>query len=252
VSAGRTTWYARDAAYLRRELIVELGEEHGPGGVTVMDVLCEWAQQQGGPDGTGEIRGGWRSLSREAFVSVDQAKAIVEHAGEIGAVDDLAVDADGRRFSGRVSGWQADQHRGRAAFRKRRSRAEADDRRADEAPDDPPAESPPGGTSHSPAGQVTPGVTESRSVTESSLPDQTRTTPPKAPEGARQRDRRQYERDLRAFVVTVYNDDTPDLIAAVDQAIRAGEDTAEKITAFLRRWWPTVAPAEEPSEERVA
>lgn len=119
--AGRTSWWPKDAAWLRRELIVELGEEHGPGGATVLDALSGWAQEQ---RAHGEVRGGFRTLAREAFVTIDQARAIVQHAAQIGALDDLTVAEDGRRFDCRVSGWQADSERGRAAFRKAGQRAD--------------------------------------------------------------------------------------------------------------------------------
>jgi hypothetical protein len=150
VSGGRTSWWPKDAAWHRRELIVELGTEHGPAGPCVMDVLSSWAQEQ---RAGGAVRGGFLILAREAFVSREAAQAVVEHAGRIGALDDVEVDDDGRRFACRVSGWQADQDSGRAAFRKAAERAR---RGRDMSQPDPPDRD------------------ESRSVTPSSLPDQTR------------------------------------------------------------------------------
>lgn len=114
--SGRTTWFARDAAKHRRELVVELGEEHGAAVLAVLDVLDAWAQEQ---RSGGAVRGGFRTLARESFASVDECRRIVEHAARIGALDDLHVDADGRRFTLRVSGWAADQERGRAAIEAR-------------------------------------------------------------------------------------------------------------------------------------
>lgn len=117
---GRTTWWGKDAAWNRRELIVELGEEHGPAGPLVMDVLSCWAQEQ---RGGGHVRGGFRSLARETFSDAAAVRAIVDNAAAIGAIDELEIDEDGRRFTCRVSGWGADQARAQAAFRKQAQRA---------------------------------------------------------------------------------------------------------------------------------
>lgn len=122
--AGLTSWYPRDAAWHRRELIVELGEEFQSAAISTMDVLCAWAQEQ---RAGGLVRNGFRILAREAFVTVSHAQSIVSRAAEIGLLDDLEIDDDGRRFSCRVSGWKADTERGRAALRqaaKRKSEAE--------------------------------------------------------------------------------------------------------------------------------
>lgn len=160
---GRTTWWAKDAAWHRRELQVELGDEFGAAGPHVLDVLCSWAQEQRGLHGA--VRGGFRALAREAFVTVGHAESIVARAAEIGALDDLQIDDDGRRFSARVSGWSDDQARGRAAWRKARSRGATEENEldADERPD----------RSASPvAGHVTQRDGASHDVTRSAQPDQ--------------------------------------------------------------------------------
>lgn len=143
--SGRTSWWAKDAAWHRRELIVELGDEHGSEGPNVVDVLSSWAQEQ---RGGGTVRGGFRTLARESFVTLEKARAVVEMAAAIGVLDDLEIDPDGRRFTCRLSGWTADQERGRATFRKATQR----DQLAD----------------------VTASHGESRQVTPSALPDQTK------------------------------------------------------------------------------
>ena len=79
--SGRTTWWPKDAAWLRRELVVELGDEFGPSGPLVLDALCGWAQEQ---RSSGLVRGGWRALAREAFVTVCCAQTVVERAAQIG------------------------------------------------------------------------------------------------------------------------------------------------------------------------
>jgi hypothetical protein len=124
MSAGRTTWWPKDAAWHRRELIVELGEEFGAEGPLVVDVLCAWAQEQ---RAAGTVRGGFRTLAREAFVTVSHAQSILARATEIGVLDDLECDPDGRRFTCRVSGWKADQDRGRAAVRQAGKRNPSED-----------------------------------------------------------------------------------------------------------------------------
>jgi hypothetical protein len=122
---GRTSWWPCDAAEHDRELIVELGEEFGPGGPLAMRVLKDLAQQQ--RDG-GRVRTGFRVLRQKTFVeSIDVVRAIVEHAASIGALDDLELDEDGRRFTCRVSGWMADQARGRAAIKKASQRERGDE-----------------------------------------------------------------------------------------------------------------------------
>jgi hypothetical protein len=113
VSAGRTSWWPKDAAWHRRELIVELGEEFGAEAL-IVDVLCSWAQEQ---RATGDVRGGFRTLARETFVTASHALSILQRAAEIGVLDDLELDPDGRRFTCRVSGWRSDAERGRAAVR---------------------------------------------------------------------------------------------------------------------------------------
>jgi len=132
--SGRTTWWPKDAAWLRRELVVELGDEFGPSGPLVLDALCGWAQEQ---RSSGLVRGGWRALAREAFVTVCCAQTVVERAAQIGALDDLELDSDGRRFTCRVSGWQADVERGRSALRMAKSRAVTDDLDDDSEPNTP-------------------------------------------------------------------------------------------------------------------
>lgn len=152
--AGRTTWWPCDAAEHDRELNVELGEEFGPAGPYVMRVLKDLAQQQ--KDG-GRVRTGFRVLRTKTFLDAEQAKTIVAHAAAIGALDDLQIDEDGRRFTCRVSGWEADQKRGREAIKKAAQRAAHDD-----------DSSPPEGTN----GELVPSEGDvSRSVP---LPDQTR------------------------------------------------------------------------------
>lgn len=204
---GRTTWYAEDAAWHRRELIVELGEEFGPGGVTVMKVLRAWAQEQRS-NGGGQIRNGFRSLAREAFVTVPDAKSVVEHAADIGALDDLEIDPDGRRFTCRVSGWTADQERGRAAFRKekQRSQSQTDD----------------------------PNRDKSRLVTPSTQPNQTIEVPPSIPplRGGRQRDK-DARRDWVKSLASRWPETADRAEGLIWQAVQAGAQTVDEVQSYV-------------------
>jgi hypothetical protein len=121
VSAGRTLWRAKDCGWSARDRVVELGEEFGPAGPMVLDWIEERAKLEN--DG-GRLKSGFRAIQRGAFLrgGIEEAERIVRHAAEIGALDDLAVDEHGRTFTCRVSGWQADQTMGRAAFRQREKR----------------------------------------------------------------------------------------------------------------------------------
>lgn len=125
MSGGRTTWWAKDSAWWRRERIVELGEEFGPAGPAVIDWLCCEADAQ---RDHGQVKAGFRALARGCFAGPENAREIVERAAEIGALDDLEVHD--RTFTCRVSGFLADQtqarredQRARAADRQARKRA---------------------------------------------------------------------------------------------------------------------------------
>lgn len=120
MTAGRTTWSARDAAHHDRELVVEMLEEFGPAGPYVDVVLRDLAQQQ---RDSGTVKTGFRSLGRKTGLEPSKAREIVEHAAKIGLFDDLEVDKDGRRFTCRISGWDSDQARGKSAWKKADQRA---------------------------------------------------------------------------------------------------------------------------------
>jgi hypothetical protein len=125
MSDGRTVWWPKDSAWWRREHVVELGEEFGPAGPAVLDWLtCEAKAQNDG----GSVKAGLRSCARGAFVDAELVGRVLARAAELGALDDYER-ADGR-FTARISGWEQDNERGRAACRKARQRereAERDD-----------------------------------------------------------------------------------------------------------------------------
>lgn len=125
---GRTNWFSEDAGLLRRELVFELGAEHGAAAQNVYRHLRDLAQEQRSEDGT--ILAGFRTVSTLAHVTPSECRRFVEAAAALGLLDDLDVYEDERRFTCRVSGWRADQDRGDATLRKRdqrdREQAEAE------------------------------------------------------------------------------------------------------------------------------
>ena len=213
MSAGRTTWWPKDAAWHRRERIVELGEAFGAAGPNVVDVLCAWAQEQ---RASGSVRGGFRSLAREAFVDVADVRAIVERAAELGALDDLEIEdvtAGHGRFVCRVSGWQSDQERGRAAFRKQAQRDRETASHGESQPDH-----------RSGSGRAPDDDSESRPVTESPPPDltrQERTEAPLPPEGERKREKAAFENDMREWAEEHFPAADPRLVAALAAWLRS-------------------------------
>lgn len=128
MSTGRTTWRAKPCGWRDRERVVALGEEFGPGGPLVLDVLEEMAKEQVG-DGT--VRAGLRSLARAAFLprgseGAELVRNVLGFAETVGALDDLAIadDAD-MTVTCRVSGFAADQGKGYESVRKARQRGAA-------------------------------------------------------------------------------------------------------------------------------
>ena len=117
MSNGRTMWFALDVARHRRSLMVDLQDEFGPAALALDVVLTAHAKEQ---NQGGEVRDGFSALAREAGMSGqgEVVRAFVERAAEIGWLDDLVVDEDGRRFEARVSGWKNDQDRARASWKK--------------------------------------------------------------------------------------------------------------------------------------
>jgi hypothetical protein len=124
--SGRTSWYPTDAAEADRELNVELGDEFGPAGPLVMRLMKDFAGQQD-LRGEGQVRTGFRVLAKKCHIERDESQKIIERAAEIGALDDLRVDEDGRRFTCRVSGWKADFNRGKSTLKKGDQRANQGD-----------------------------------------------------------------------------------------------------------------------------
>lgn len=112
--AGRTYWWAKDAAWWRRERIVELAEEFGPAGPAVIDWLSCEAKAQ---NDNGWVKTGYRSVGRGCFVEPVTVGHVVSRAVALCLLDEFTED-DGR-FTCRISGWQHDQQRVEATLRKR-------------------------------------------------------------------------------------------------------------------------------------
>lgn len=116
MTEGRTYWYAEDATYLSRALVIELGDEFGPAVVGVLQSIKSHAKLQN--DG-GRVKTGLATVNRESFAGDSGlCRRIIERAAEIGVLDELEW-SDERRFKCRVSGWEADQGKGYETVRKR-------------------------------------------------------------------------------------------------------------------------------------
>lgn len=136
--SGRTTWWAKDAAWWRRGRIVKLGREFGPAGPAVIDVLMGEAKQQGPSKGhDGSVKADVASLSMCAFIDDDAlVQAIVEKAAQIGLLDDFEDLGDGL-FTCRMSGWRSDVEMPLAAATKAAQRAGGNPKPARMSPDVP-------------------------------------------------------------------------------------------------------------------
>lgn len=123
---SRTTWRAKPCGWRDRERVVALGEEFGPAGPLILDVLEELAKEQ---RHDGQVRTGLRSLARAAFLprgsdGVEVARRVLTFGETVGALDDLEIAADAdMTVTVRVSGFAADQGKGYEAVRKGRQRS---------------------------------------------------------------------------------------------------------------------------------
>jgi hypothetical protein len=108
VTGGRTIWWAKDSGWWRRERIVELGEEFGADGPAVIDWLsCEAKVQNDG----GVVKTGTRSISRGCFVPLVTVCHVLSRSVTLSLLDDY--EEAGNVITCRISGWKADDARGR-------------------------------------------------------------------------------------------------------------------------------------------
>jgi hypothetical protein len=128
---GRTIWWAKDVGWWHRERIIDLGEEFGADGPAVIDWLSGEAKAQN--DG-GRVKSGVKAISRGCFVDVVTVGHVLSRSVTLGLLDDFE-GSDGL-FTCRISGWQGDQNRGRAAFRQANKRARDGSTEPDPPPDD--------------------------------------------------------------------------------------------------------------------
>lgn len=118
MSDGRTVWWAKDTLWSERERIMAIGEDFGADGPMVIDWLSSRAKLQN--DG-GRVKVGYRALSRGSFVPLERLPVILSRCVTVGLLHDLS-ESEGI-IACRISGWQQDQERGRAAIRQARSRS---------------------------------------------------------------------------------------------------------------------------------
>jgi hypothetical protein len=118
MAEGRTVWWCKDAGWWRREWIVDLGLEFGPGGPALIDWLaCEAKAQNDG----GRVKSGVKAASRGCFLDVKTASHVLARAVTLGLIEDWE-ERDGR-FTCRISGWSSDQEKAQATARKANQRS---------------------------------------------------------------------------------------------------------------------------------
>jgi hypothetical protein len=209
MSDGRTYWWAKDSAWWRRERIIALGLEFGADGPAVVDWLCCEAKAQN--DG-GQVKTGRRAIAHGSFVAVEVVGHVLSRAVTLGVLDDL--DETAGVLTCRISGWRADQERGRAAARKADQRA----REETETPDDQ--------RDHAPRA-IEPAASLSRPVTpghgEAPTEQESRTTelPPNPPKGGRDRDLVAFDEAMTAWAREQFPGAQPGLVASAVQRLRS-------------------------------
>lgn len=122
--SGRTTWWAKDAAWWRRGRVMRLGREFGVAGPAVLDYLMGEAKSQGPTKGhDGSVKADVAAISIACFIDDDElVERIVSKAVELGALDDFEDHGDGM-FTCRMSGWKSDVEKPLAATKKAAQRA---------------------------------------------------------------------------------------------------------------------------------
>lgn len=113
-------WLAKDADFLSDPAIVELGEQHGPGGPLVIDALlglCKLAREGG------RVTVGYTALARRAFLpGHEECRAILRDAAEFGVLE--VQDVDSVRCEVSFPAWGKWQD----AFKKAQQRAKGQQR----------------------------------------------------------------------------------------------------------------------------
>lgn len=261
---GRTVWWAKDAAWWRRERIVELGELFGADGPAVIDwLVCEAKAQNDG----GMVKTGVRAISRGCFVDPDTVRNALSRAVTLGVLDDF--DTRQGVITCRISGWDAEQEQAIADQRRAAAAARQAAKRSRDREETPAN------------GQETLDVTngdtgdESRAVTPSHAPSQeVRLTgqdrtgepnpdpsqgegrchapslgegvAPERPSGRRKREHEAYGAELVAFTARHFPGEQPDRIAWIAGNLRHAKRTPDvaTIAAALARspYRPTPTP----------
>jgi hypothetical protein len=153
VTDGRTYWWAKDAGWWRRARVVQLGQEYGPAGPAILDWLsCEAKAQNDG----GRVKSGIPSVAHGSFTDAVTVSHVLSRSVTLGLLDEWQ-ERDGV-FVCRISGWQKDQERGRAAARQATARI-----RETQQPSDTPDEGPDAAVTvrHGESRSVTSGHAES-------------------------------------------------------------------------------------------
>ncbi len=105
---GRTYWWAKDAAWWDRDRVADLALMFGPIGPAALDWLCCHAKAL---NDDGYVKSGYSAIAKGIGSKPDEVRAAVLYAVEIGALDEFS-EAEDRRFTCLISGWEADHQRG--------------------------------------------------------------------------------------------------------------------------------------------
>jgi ketosteroid isomerase-like protein len=119
VSDGRTYYWKKDAAWYRREYVADLAIMHGPLALSALDWLCCHAKEL---NDAGRVKSGYSAIALGigAQGEVEAVREAMLYAAEVGALDDFD-EVGGKRFTARISGWEADQAQADRAEQNRRA-----------------------------------------------------------------------------------------------------------------------------------
>lgn len=103
-------WYSMSVGFLQDPKVEQLGEKHGPAGPLVVVALFSAAAIE---EGGGKLKRTFRTIANDAFVTRDEAEAIVGSAVEIGLCHEVSRDVTGVELQ--FPAWKRWQATGRKA-----------------------------------------------------------------------------------------------------------------------------------------
>lgn len=194
---GRTVWWAKDAAWWRRDGVLELLDDIGVVGPAIVDWLACEAKAQ---NAAGAVKSSYRAVAKGLNLELSTVCPLVSRCVQVGLLDDF--EESGSKFTCRISGWKYEQDKAIAAAKKARQRAGSQvssGGQTDPCPDASP--SVPTGPQMSPTGQDRTGQVKNNPPTPQGgiqIPD--------PPVGKRGRDLEAYDSQIRAVAVELLTD----------------------------------------------